>query len=96
MWKQGLLTKLAELAVGDEQRAQGAETLEGLVAVLLGSVLSNGSIGSADSLGVELHALPDKVLDQIALVLGEQELLGLSDDSPYIVDELAALGGQAV
>ena len=58
---------------------------------MLGDILADGRIGGVDSLGVELGSLPDEVLDQVALVLGEEQELGLLDDLAHISDEALAL-----
>lgn len=65
-----------------------------MVTILLGSVLADGGIGCVDTLGVELSGLPDEILDQVALVLGEKKVLGLLDGVGSILDELLALGGE--
>lgn len=87
-------TKLAELAVGDEQGAQGAKALESFVAVLLGSVLVDGQGGGSRIASAEVLALPDEVLEQVALVLGEQEDFGLLDGIAHVRNEVLALGGE--
>lgn len=71
------LTELAELAIGDEQSSERTHALECLVSMLLGSVFINGRARGADDLGVEMLRLPDEVLQQVALVLGQEKLLGL-------------------
>lgn len=73
-------TQLAELTVGDQQGAEGAQTLDGLVAMLLSHLLVDRGTGNIDSLGVEFLSLPNEVLEQVALVLGQQKVLGLLDD----------------
>jgi hypothetical protein len=40
--------------------------------------------------------LPDKILEEVALVLGQQELLGLLNDNSCILDKLPALLGKLV
>jgi hypothetical protein len=66
----GALTKLPELAIGDNKRAQGSQTLQSLIAVLLRSLLVNGGIGNRGITAIDLLGLPDEVLKEIALVLG--------------------------
>ena len=92
----GARTKLPELAIGNDQGPQSAQPLQSLVAVLLGGLLVHGGIGCANSLGIELCSLPDEVLEQIALVLGQQEVLGLGDDFAEVFYKGLALGGQLV
>jgi hypothetical protein len=65
-----------------------------LVTILLGSVLADGGIGCVDTLGVELSGLPDEILNQVALVLGEKEVLGLLNGVGGILDELLTLSGE--
>lgn len=71
-----ILQKLTELAVGDEQCAEGTETLKSLVSIALSGVLVKRRLDAVNGLGVKLGGLPDEVLDQVALVLGEKEVLG--------------------
>ena len=85
------LTKLAELAVGDEKCAEGAQPLEGFITILLGSILVDGSAGRVDRLGIELRSLPDEVLEEITLVLGQQHQLRLLDYFADVLDELLAV-----
>lgn len=87
-------TEFPELAIRDDQGAQGAQTLEGLVAVLLGLLLLDRGIGRRQFLGVKVLGLPDEILQQVAIVLGQQQVLCLRDDLPEVLDELLALGRQ--
>lgn len=87
-------TQLAELAIGDEQSTQRPQALKSFVAMSLGSVLADGEIGGVDRLGVKLGRLPNEVLDQIALILRQQEVLGLFDDLSDVRDKLLAIFGQ--
>lgn len=97
MGKAGLAhTKLAELAVGDEQSTKGSQSLEGIVAITLGRVLVGGLGRTLDALGVKVSRLPDKVLEEVALVLGQQKLLGELDNLARVTDELLALPGELV
>ncbi|KAI6767974.1 hypothetical protein HG530_005983 [Fusarium avenaceum] len=84
--------KLSELSVSDEQLAKGPQALKSLVTILLGSVLADRRVGGVDALGIELGGLPDKVLDQVALVLGEKEMLGLLDSIGGILNQLLTIG----
>lgn len=63
-------TQLAELSIGDDKSAQGPQAVEGLVTVLLSSLLIDRSTGTADGLGIPMLGLPDEVLEKVALVLG--------------------------
>lgn len=79
VWKLSL-TELAELAVGDQQSSESAEAIESLVAMTLGSALVDGRVGRAHRVRVEVLSLPDEVLEEVALVLGQQQVLGLLDN----------------
>lgn len=87
------LTKLAELAIGDDQGSESPQPLQCLVPMLLGGVLIDRSIGSTDDGRVELLSLPNKILQQVTVVLAQQEVLGLGDDIANIADQSLALGG---
>lgn len=87
-----MLTKLAELTVGDQQCPESAQALEGLVAVLLRSLLIDGSTRHRNRLRVELLSLPDEILQEIALVLGQEELLGLVDNVANIANKRLSFG----
>lgn len=89
-----LLTKFSELAVGDEELAEGAQTLQGLVTVLLGGCLVKGGVRLLGVASGGLRALVDEVLDEIALILGQEKQLGLLDDVAQVGDENLALLGQ--
>jgi uncharacterized membrane protein len=83
----GVRKKLPELAVGDEQRAESAETVEGLVTMLLCGVLVHGGVGKRGIAAVDLLSLPDEVLEKVALVFCEKEDLGLLDDLLQVTDK---------
>lgn len=59
-----------------------------------GGFLVDWSSGSLDALGVELLRLPDEILQEIAVVLGEHQIFRLFDDFSDIVNELLAFGGE--
>ena len=84
------LTKLAELAVGDQQLAEGPQALQSLLAIALSLVLGDGRVGTLNILVVVAGGLPDEVLQQVAIVLGQKQLLGLLDDVPGVLDEVLA------
>lgn len=77
--EQGL-TKLAELTVGDEKRAEGSETFQSLVAVLLRGLLVDRGPGKSSISAIDLLCLPNEILEKIALVLCEQKMLRLLDN----------------
>lgn len=87
-------TELSELAVADEQRSECAETVKGLVTVLLGSVLINWSIWRGGVATTDLLSLPDEVLKKVPLVLGEHQDLGFLDDAAQVSNELLAFCGK--
>lgn len=91
-----VVEKLSELAVGDEQRTECPQTLKSVLAVRLGGILADGSVGGANSLGVELLSLPDELLEEIALVLAQKQVLGLSNDILRVLDEGLAFCGEVV
>jgi len=64
--------------------------------MLLCGLLVDGGAGDADGLGVELLRLPDKVLDEVSVVLGQQQILGVLDDLTNIGDEVFAFGRELI
>lgn len=84
----GVAKELAELAIGNEKRAEGTKAVESLIAVLPSSLLVDRSTRHLGVTRTNLLSLPDEVLDQVALVLGEKQDLGLLDDLLEIVGEL--------
>lgn len=64
--------------------------------MLLCGLLVHRGIGCGDSVWVELCGLPNEVLKQIALILGQQEVLGLGHNLAEILHESLALGGELV
>lgn len=85
------LTQLAELAVGNDQLTESSEALDSLVAVLLGGLLVNGSAWSLGVARADALSLPDEVLEDIAVVLGQEEDLGLFNDIAEILHKLLAI-----
>lgn len=57
-------------------------------------VLVDGSVGGLRITTVDLLGLPDKVLEQVAVVLGEDKELGGFNNISQITDELLAIGRQ--
>ncbi len=72
--------QLSELTVGDEQSSQRSQTFQCLVAMLLSSVFIGRGAGQLGIASTDMLRLPDEVLEQIAVVLGEKKNLGLVDD----------------
>lgn len=68
--------------------------MESLLAVLLGSILADGNVGALNGLGVKLGSLPNEILNEVAVVLGEEQVLGESDDLTGVLDEQLAVGGE--
>lgn len=62
--------------------------------MLLSDLLVDGGAGDINSLGVELLRLPNEVLEQVALVLGQKEILGLLNDLACVGDESLSLRGE--
>ena len=62
--------------------------------MLLGRVLIDGRTGQLGVAGSHRLGLPDEVLDDVALILGEDEMLGLDDDVAQIGDQNLALLGE--
>ncbi len=93
---RGILEELPELSVGNEESSKGPQALKSLVALLVCRILVNGSAGHVDGFGIPLLGLPDEVLQEVALVLGEKEVLRILDDLTGVGDELLALGRQVL
>lgn len=85
------LTNFAELAVGDQQGSKSLETLQSLVSILLAIILADGEAGPLRITGGDVLGLPDEVLQQLALILGQEELLGLVNDIAQVLDENLAV-----
>lgn len=90
------LTELAELSVGDHERAKSTETLQSLIAVLLSSFLVDWSAWHRSICTIDLLCLPDEILEEITLVLAEKKDLGLFNDVAGILDQSFALGRKLV
>lgn len=90
----GIREELPELAVGDDQCAKCTETVKGLVAVLLRGLLVYWCLRGLGISTGHLLSLPDEVLEEVALVLGEQQGLRLLNDILDVSNEALAFGGQ--
>lgn len=64
------------MTISNEQCSQSPQAPESLIAILLRLVLLDWGIGPVNAVDVELSGLPNEVLDQVALVLGQKHLLG--------------------
>lgn len=62
--------------------------------MLLCGLLVDRSPRGLNALSVEVPRLPDEILDQVPLVLGEQQVLRLLDSLSDVSDELPALCGE--
>ncbi len=60
--------------------------------MLLCRLLIDWSAGDVDCLGVKLLRLPNEVLEQVVLVLGEHEQLCLLDNLSNVGDQRLAVG----
>jgi hypothetical protein len=78
------------LAVGENQSSQSAKTFDSLVAMLLGSVLVNWCAWERGISGSDVLSLPNELLEQISLVLGQEQELGLINDITQISHQLSA------
>lgn len=83
-----LLTNLSELPVGNKESTQGLQALNSVAAILFGGLLVDGSIRSLRFHGAQTLSLPDELLKQVAIILGEDQFAGLVDDFAKIPDQL--------
>lgn len=82
------------MAVRDDQGAQGAETFEGVVAMLSRGFFVNGCLRGLGVAASDLLGLPDEVLEEVTLVLGKQQRLCLFNDVLEVRDQGLAFGRQ--
>lgn len=78
------------MSVAQNELSKSAETFNSLVSVLLGSLLINRCARSGGVSTRELLRLPCKVLNKVALVLGEKKDLCLLNDIAEIGDKILA------
>jgi hypothetical protein len=89
--------ELARLGVGGDEGEEGAEVLDGLVAVGAGLFGGDGGelggvlLGAVD---VDVAGVPDEVLEELVRVLLADHRLRRLDDVARVLDQLAAIGGQ--
>lgn len=88
------LTNLTELSVGDQESTESLETVQSLVGILFAILLGDGDIGLLGITGGDVLSLPDKFLQQLTLVLGQEQLLGLVNDVAQVLQEDLAIVGQ--
>lgn len=79
------------MTVRDQKSAESPQAIQSLVSVLLRGLLVDGSAWELGIATTELLAVPDEVLQQVAVVLREDENLGLLDDRAGIADEFPTL-----
>ena len=87
-------TELSELPIGEDKSAKRSQSLKSLVAVLPSGILVDGCARGLSIAAGDLLCLPDEVLQKIALVLGQDEVLGLLNDVAQIGDQVSTLGGE--
>lgn len=93
---ESLHTQFSELAVCDEQSAQSSQTLESFILVSRRGVLGQRSVWRLEALGIVVRSLPNKVLNQVAVILGQQKLLCEPHNLSRILDEHLSIGGELV
>lgn len=84
------LTKLSELPIGDDEGSKTAKTTQSFISVLLRLFTADGRSGTGGISAFDLLCLPDEILEQVALVLGQEEVLRLFNDISEIGDETSA------
>ena len=89
-----LHTELSELAVGDDESAERPEAFERLLTLLLRGLLLDGQIWLLGVAAANGLRLPDEVLKQVALILGEKQDLRLFDDIAQVGNKHSAFFGQ--
>jgi hypothetical protein len=72
IFAEGQLTEFAELAIGNDERAKRSDAAEYFIAMLLGNVLLHRGRWQLGVLDVDLLRVPDELLEEISLVLGEE------------------------
>ena len=70
--------------------SQSLQTISGLAGILLSIFLSHWDVRCLGIAGGNLLRLPDKVLEEFAIVFGEQEFLRLVNDITEILDKDSA------
>lgn len=86
------LTKLTELPVSDDKRAKSPKPFQCLVSVLFSGLLANWSARKSDISTLDLLRLPNEILEQIALVLGKKQVLGLLNNRTEVGDQGSTFG----
>ena len=85
-----LLTQFTKLTVGNDKSAQGSQAIEGLIPVLLGGTFVDGGTRKLGVGASHMLRLPYEILKKIALVLGQDQDLGLFDDFAKVANNLSA------
>jgi hypothetical protein len=87
---RSLLTELAELPVGDDQRPKGSSASEHFIALLLGNILLHWRGWELGVLDVDLFGVPNELLQEISLILREKQELGLLHNVSEVSHKLLA------
>lgn len=85
-------TKFPELAIRNHKRSQSAQPVESLVALLLRPLLVHGGVRDRQSLGVELLSLPDEVLEQVAIIFRQHQILCVFHHFSHVCHQSLSLG----
>lgn len=85
-----MLTELPELTVGEYKRAERPQTFKSLVAVLLSGVPIDWCSWQLGLTTRDLASLVDEILQQVALILGQKQDLGLLDDIAKVSHKMTA------
>lgn len=87
------LTEFSELSIRHHELTKSAKIIQGFVAVLLHTAPAHGCMRRSSVISVDVLRLPNDILYQVPLVLGEKEYLGLFDDIAKIRDQVPAFLG---
>ncbi len=83
-------TNFAKFAIGDDERPEGTEAIQCLIAMLLRLRLVDGGTRFSSIAASDLLAVPDEVLQKIALVLGQEQNLRLLDCRTKVSNKVLA------
>lgn len=85
-----MLTKLPELTVGEYKGAECPQAFQSLIAVLLSCVFVNWCSWQLGLTARNLASLVNEILQQVALILGQEKNLGLLDNIAKVSHKVAA------
>ena len=77
------------MTVGNQKRAQGSQPIKSLVTMLLRGTFVDGSTGKLGIATSNILRLPYKILEQITLILGQDQNLGLFNHITKVADKLS-------